>query len=83
MVLWTIRLFTEHIRRCWYVTAVIQMFSCRTDFLSFLKVIAVMMKHVYATTPKLWYTLRNQHNMRKQDILEMVVRNDKLVPSMQ
>ena len=57
------------------------MFSCRTDFLSFLKVIAVMMEHVYATMTKLWYTLRNQHKMRNQDILVIIVRNDNLVLS--
>jgi hypothetical protein len=38
-----------------------------------------MMKHVYARTTKLWYTVHNQHKMRKQDIIVIVVRNSNLV----
>ena len=41
-----------------------------------LKVIAVMMKHAYATTIKLWYTLHREHKMHKQDMLVTVVRKD-------
>ena len=40
------------------------------------------MKQVYATTIKLWYALRREHNMNKQEVLAVILRNDNRAPLM-